>query len=160
MYAQDSTIIIISLVAFLTFIPYVMTFVVDLAPTRSIKLLIVGAGVLCCLFGAASLFAVLAHLKKNKNKLYREEINASPSKGRNNSLWVQVIDSLFVMILCFATLLTAMLINKGSVGGISYSIHVLSLVVTVAGLFFYLYYLLKQSDKGLKSMIQHIYGKK
>ena len=54
----------------------------------------------------------------------------------------------------------AMLINKGTVGGISYSIHVLSLVATVSGLLFYLYYLLKQSDKGLKSMIQHIYGKK
>ena len=71
-----------------------------------------------------------------------------------------MIDSLFVMILCFATLLSAMLVNKDTVDGISYSIHTISVSATVLGLFFYLYYLLNQSDKGMRKMVQHIYDNK
>ncbi len=160
MYARDSLVIIISLVGFLTFIPYVMSVVADLAPTPSIRLLIVGAGVLVCLFGAASLIAVIAHLKRNRVTLYTKELSATPAGKQTSTLWLQIVDSLFVMLLCFATLLSAMVMNKGAGSGISYSIHTISVVATVCGLIIYLYYLLNQSEKGLRSMVLHIYGKK
>lgn len=137
-----------------------MLHVMDIAEDPSIRLLVIGAGSLCCLFGVASLLAVTAHLKRNKKQLYKEEISATSSRQGNKAFWLQVIDSLFVMILCFVTLLSAMLVNKDTVDGINYSIHAVSVSVTILGLIFYLYYLLNQSDKGLKAIVQHIYDKK
>ncbi|SHJ55465.1 hypothetical protein SAMN02745751_02828 [Dethiosulfatibacter aminovorans DSM 17477] len=72
-----------------------------------------------------------------------------------------IFDTLFIMMLCFATLLTTMVIQGGVIvggeGSLSYSIKLPSFVLTMGGLFVYLVFTLKESDKELKKMISFIY---
>ena len=78
-------------------------------------------------------------------------------------LLILVFDVMFVMVLCFATLLTTMLIRGGMlVGGdgmaIDYSFNLITFILTVGGLFLYLVYVLISSDKELHTMIEEQYN--
>lgn len=86
-------------------------------------------------------------------------------KEKNNSKFSIIFDTVFIMILCFATLLTTMIFQGGVIvggdsKGLSYIIKWPSFIVTIGGLAFYLIYLLKESDKELRNMIEFIYSKK
>lgn len=76
----------------------------------------------------------------------------------------EIFDILFIMILCFATLLTTMIIQGGVIvggdGGMSYVIKFPSFILTIGGLMLYLVYTLGESNKELKKMISFIYDKK
>jgi hypothetical protein len=79
-------------------------------------------------------------------------------------LLILVFDVMFVMVLCFATLLTTMLLRGGMlVGGgsmaIDYSFNIITFLLTIGGLFSYLVYVLISSDKELHTMIEEQYGK-
>ena len=76
---------------------------------------------------------------------------------KEKNLVVEIFDSLFIMFLCFATLLSAMLLKNNIIGGLDYTIHIKTLVTTFLGLAIYLLYMLNRSDKGLKVMIDYIY---
>lgn len=82
--------------------------------------------------------------------------HSEKKKGKKN-LWVELADSMFIMVLCFATLLTAMLMSGNTSGELSYAINVKTLGIVIASLVVYLVYILYQSDKELKSMIQSLY---
>ena len=78
-------------------------------------------------------------------------------------LLILVFDVMFVMVLCFATLLTTMLIRGGMlVGGdgtaIDYSFNLITFILTIGGLFLYLVYVLISSDKELHTMIEEQYN--
>lgn len=77
-----------------------------------------------------------------------------------NSLLLNVFDTLFIMILCFATLLSAMLLKGKSNGVMDYSIDWITFGVTLSALVIYMAFIITQSEKGLKTMINHIYGTK
>lgn len=71
-----------------------------------------------------------------------------------------VFDIVFIMLLCFATLLGTMLLQGGLlVGGegISYDFDFVSFAVTFGALIAYLLFVLKTSNKELKTMIERIY---
>ena len=75
---------------------------------------------------------------------------------------IVIFDVLFVMILCFATLLTTMILQGGLLvggdgGGLDYNFNMISFGLTAGGLFLYLIYVLKSSDKELRKMINHIH---
>jgi hypothetical protein len=75
---------------------------------------------------------------------------------------ILVFDVMFVMILCFATLLTTMLMQGGLLvggdgSGLDYSFNLLTFSVTFGGLFLYMIYVLRSSDKELKAMIKEKY---
>lgn len=78
-------------------------------------------------------------------------------KGKKN-LWIELADSMFIMVLCFATLLTAMLMSGNTSGELSYAINFKTLGIVITSLFVYLIYILYQSDKELKTMIQSLYS--
>ncbi len=78
--------------------------------------------------------------------------------NKNNNLFIAVLDILFIMILCFITLLSAMLMQGEVIGGMKYSINITTFAITILGLGIYLCFILPQSDKGLKVMIQQLYG--
>lgn len=67
-----------------------------------------------------------------------------------------VIDTIFIMVLCFGTLLTTMmmrgtvLVGAGDGGGVSFNLDIASFVATVLGLFLYLAFLISKSDAQLK----------
>jgi hypothetical protein len=75
-----------------------------------------------------------------------------------------VFDTLFIMMLCFATLLTTMVLQGGVIvggeGGLSYIVKWPSFILTMGGVFLYIAYTLKESDKELKKMISFIYEDK
>ncbi|ATW28551.1 hypothetical protein DCMF_23425 [Candidatus Formimonas warabiya] len=78
---------------------------------------------------------------------------------------MSVFDVLFIMILCFATLLTTMLMQGGvlvggSASGMRYHFSIASFLMVVAGLIIYLFYIIPHSDKELREMIKHLYGEK
>lgn len=76
--------------------------------------------------------------------------------NRKTKLIVEIFDSMFIMILCFLTLLTAMLIQGGN-SVLTYVIDVKTLAITITGLVVYLTFVLRQSDKGLQKLTNHIY---
>lgn len=87
------------------------------------------------------------------------------AKKKNNSIFMGVFDVLFIMILCFATLLTTMLMQGGvlvggSASGMSYHFSIATFLIVVAGLVVYLTYIIPHSDKELRAMIKHLYGEK
>lgn len=85
---------------------------------------------------------------------------------KKSSWFMNVFDVLFIMILCFATLLSTMLIQGGvlvgssGTSGISYTFSFGSFALVVAGLVGYLLYIIPHSDKELRSMIKQIYTDK
>lgn len=78
------------------------------------------------------------------------------NENKKNNIILEIFDSMFIMILCFATLMSAMLMQSKDVK-ISYIINFKTLLITFIGLAVYLVFMLSQSQKGLKSMIEHIY---
>ncbi|WP_407313546.1 hypothetical protein [Desulfosporosinus sp. SB140] len=84
-------------------------------------------------------------------------------KKPKNSFWIEVFDVMFIMLLCFVILLTTMLmrgkvlVGSGSTGGIDYSFNLLSLMMVIAALGIYMFYVIFRSDKELQSMINYNY---
>lgn len=76
---------------------------------------------------------------------------------KENSIFLELIDSLFIMILCFGTLLSAMLIKGNTVDELKYTINFTTFVVTLLGLGICLSFILIQSEKELKIIIKQIY---
>lgn len=82
---------------------------------------------------------------------------SNKEKGKKSKMIVEIFDSMFIMILCFATLLTAMLM-QGEGSELKYVINFKTLIITVIGLVSYLTFVLINSEKGLKSMVKYIYS--
>lgn len=78
-------------------------------------------------------------------------------ESKGNSILLELFDTLFIMILCFGTLLSAMLMKGEVIGGMKYSIDFKSFIITILGLVVYLCFILPQSDKGLRKMIKQLY---
>ncbi len=91
-------------------------------------------------------------------KFKKEGIAMKNSKNKKTSIIVEIFDSMFIMILCFATLFAALLMQKNSNNTLSYIVDLKTLAITVLGFIVYLTFLLSQSEKGLKDMINHIYS--
>lgn len=73
------------------------------------------------------------------------------------NFWIELMDSMFIMVLCFVTLLTAMLMSGKSGGALNYGIDFKTLGIVIVSLAIYLVYVLYQSDRELKAMIQNLY---
>ncbi len=78
---------------------------------------------------------------------------------KKNNILLETFDALFIMILCFATLLTAMVLKGNSSGGIDYSLNFKTLSITIVVFIVYLLFVVKQSDKGLRDMISKLFDK-
>lgn len=74
------------------------------------------------------------------------------------SFWMELLDSMFILILCFATLFTAMIIKERIGSTLSYQIDYKTLGAVILSLIVYLIYLFYHSDKQFKIMIQNYYG--
>ena len=89
---------------------------------------------------------------------------SSAPRNRLKTALIQWFDILFIMGLCFITILATMkargtvLVGSGASGGFDYSfsLPVFLLVGVILGV--YLWYLINHSEKELKDMVNHIYG--
>ena len=77
MYQKDRAVIIIFLISFLLVLAYFIYQANTVATDSMISTVIIFSGVLAGALGMASATAVLWHLKKNRTKLYREELENS-----------------------------------------------------------------------------------
>lgn len=83
-------------------------------------------------------------------------------KGKNR--FMEVFDVLFIMVLCFATLLSTMLmrgkvlVGSGSGGGMAYTFSVGTFLLTFLGLGVYLAIVIPQSDRELGEIVEMLYG--
>ncbi len=71
-----------------------------------------------------------------------------------------IFDIMFIMLLCFATLLVTMLLQGGLLvggDGIDYSFGLMSFFATFGALALYFFFILRSSKKELKVMIDRIY---
>lgn len=78
-------------------------------------------------------------------------------KMERKKIGKEIFDSLFIMILCFSTLLSAMLLKNKDMMGIDYTIYFKTFFVTISGLIAYLVYMINRSERGLKAMIQLVF---
>ena len=82
------------------------------------------------------------------------------------SFLVQCFDVSFIMILCFATLLTTMivhgkvLVGAGSGQGLDHSFKASTFLLVAAIFVIYMWYMLRHSDRELGDLVNHIYGEK
>lgn len=97
--------------------------------------------------------------------MIKNDMNAAnnPNPSQRN-FWLVAFDVLFIMLLCFATLLSTMLmrgaviVGSGSAGGFEYSFDISTFLITACALGFYLAYIIKKSDAELSAMIENVYS--
>ncbi len=83
-------------------------------------------------------------------------------KAKNR--FMEVFDVLFIMVLCFATLLTTMLmrgkvlVGSGSGGGMAYTFSAWTFLLTFLGLGAYLAIVIPQSNRELGEIVEILYG--
>lgn len=76
---------------------------------------------------------------------------------KQTNIFMIIFDTMFIMLLCFATLLTAMLMKGHSLGGLNYHINYITFGIMVIALLIYIFLLVSNSEKGLRSIINTIY---
>ena len=83
MFRQDKATVVFILIALWAVLIYVISQVMGIVPDRGTGILIAGIGIAAGSFATASCIAVLVHLKKNKTRLYTEEINSGSMGGHD-----------------------------------------------------------------------------
>ncbi|MFT5874589.1 MAG: hypothetical protein ACI8WT_003559 [Clostridium sp.] len=78
-------------------------------------------------------------------------------KDKKSNVLLETFDAIFIMLLCFGTLLTAMIITKDEIVVTNYSIDLIPFIITVMTVVLYLYFIISQSAKGLRVMIPELY---
>ncbi|MFA5863325.1 MAG: hypothetical protein WC975_01410 [Phycisphaerae bacterium] len=91
-------------------------------------------------------------------------IKSEKKQEKETHALVQWFDVLFVMVLCFVTLLGTMLlrgkvlVGSGSGQGLDYSFSLPMFLIVGVVFALYLSYMLSHSDRELKEMVDHVYG--
>ena len=86
----------------------------------------------------------------------------SGKTGKNR--FMEIFDVLFIMVLCFATLLSTMLargkvlVGSGSGGGMAYNFSAWTFLLTFLGLAAYLAFVIPQSNRELGEIVESLYG--
>lgn len=86
----------------------------------------------------------------------------SGKTGKNR--FMEIFDVLFIMLLCFATLLSTMLargkvlVGSGSGGGMDYHFSAWTFLLTFLGLAAYLAFVVPQSNRELGEIVETLYG--
>jgi ABC-type sulfate transport system permease component len=87
-------------------------------------------------------------------------------RPRRTRLLIQWFDTLFIMALCFLTLLSTILLRgpvlsgEGSDTAVDYSFGIGSCALVVVMFGVYVWYMLTRSERELKEMVNHVYGPK
>lgn len=76
---------------------------------------------------------------------------------KKKKLLSEIFDSFFIMIICFATLLTAMLLKGNVMNEAVYRVDGLTLGILILSLIIYLSFILHQSDKELRKIMSERY---
>jgi hypothetical protein len=170
--------VVLGFVAFVwvTMIFIMLSILASVGPSHN-RNIIIAIGVVTLGFATLALLALILHLR-NRPEVYEEELRI-PAEGTENvehdlpaeatpqqaaphhaptSVSVKVFDVMFIMALCFATLLATMLVRGKTVNDADiYRIGVPSALVTVVGFTVYFIYILINSHRELKDMVNEMY---
>jgi len=169
MSRNDRGVILFWIVAMWVILAAVYMQVSALAENPSVRVMALLAGVLVGLFNTAALIAVSGHLKHKKNQLYSEDIfHLEKMRGAGAKKWDfwKVFDVLFILVLCYLSLLMPILmrgkvlVGSGGGGGMQYTFTWSSLLLCLSAAGIFGYFLLTHSEKELKVLIDNVYGKK
>lgn len=78
-------------------------------------------------------------------------------KSGRSKVLIEIFDTLFILILCFLTLFTALIISKNNISDLNYKVNYKTLAATISGLVVYLAFVHANSEKGLKEVLSEIY---
>ena len=84
--------------------------------------------------------------------------------GKRFRAFVQWFDTLFIMALCFVTLLVTMLlrgkvlVGNGAASVLDYSVGIGSCMLVLVTFAVYVCYMLRHSERELRDMVNHVYG--
>ncbi len=152
---RDCLIIVSILAALWCILCFVMVQVSAIIPNHTVRAGIMTAGILVGTFATAASAAVFIHLRRNRKDLYAKELSGE-GINEKRTVFFEIMDSLFIMILCFGTLLTAMLMKDSNIS-LTYTIHLKTFSIVFLGLIVCLGFVLCNSEKGLKKMIEQLY---
>jgi len=160
----------------MAFLAYAILIAVGPSDTRTV-LIAIGAATL--LFATLSLVALILHLRKQRHEIYTEELRhahpepetaseddapvelsqeQAPGAPHTSNAFVKVFDIVFIMLLCFGTLLATMLLRGKTVNNAHiYDVKLPIVILTVVGFTLYFLYLLRHSHKELKLMVEEMY---
>lgn len=160
----------------MAFLAYAILIAVGASNTKNI---LIGIGVVTLLFATLSLVTLILHLRKQRREIYTEELrHAHPeletaseddapveppreqahSAPHTSNAFVKIFDIVFIMLLCFATLLATMLLRGKTVNNAHiYDVKLPIVILTVVGFTLYFLYLLRHSHKELKLMVEEMY---
>lgn len=180
MLKRDISVVLGFLVFLWVTMCFIMLSILTAVGSSQAKNTIIAIGVVSLLLATVSLVMLVLHLRKNREEIYAEEIRNSKvdseefspdafveetvhaevaTKKHSCSSFVKIFDIMFIMVLCFVTLLAAMLLRGKTVSGASiYSFGITSALVTLVGFTVYFVNVLKNSNKELKLMIDELYS--
>lgn len=161
MHRQDTLILVIQIVSLWICLAFVYFTVTQVAQDYS-KLISLVIGIVLGIFSTIALLACRVHLTKNKKYLYLTDI----MHQRESSGFMKYFDILFILILCYISLLLpillrgTVLVGSGEASGMNYDLNpplLAAVILTTAG---YLVYILRNSDKELRKVYNLVYGPK
>lgn len=183
MFIRDVAIVVGFVVFVWVIMCFIMSSVIGAGGPSHIRTILVTAGVAVLLLATLSLSALIGHLRRKRDEIYTEEImqaranaagacldtlaeeaeqvelSAGEPHKTSSSAFVKVFDIVFIMALCFATLLATMLLRGKTVNGADiYSVGTVSVLVTVVGVTSYFIYIVRNSNRELKAMICELYA--
>lgn len=80
------------------------------------------------------------------------------TKKKKGNIFLEIFDAMFIMLLCFGTLLSAMLMQMNAAAGMKYNINYITFGIMLICLMIYIFLVLTHSEKGLKHIIKMIYA--
>lgn len=161
MHRQDTLILIVQIVSLWICLAFVYFTVTQVAHDYS-KLLSLGIGILLGIFATVALLACRVHLTTNKRALYLTDI----THQRESSGIMKFFDIVFILILCYVSLLLpillrgTVLVGSGEASGMNYDLNPPLLAAVVITSIGYLVYMLRNSDKEMRKVYNKVYGPK
>jgi len=80
------------------------------------------------------------------------------TKKKKGNIFLEIFDAMFIMLLCFGTLLSAMLMQMNAAVGMKYHLNYITFGIMLICLMIYIFLVLTHSEKGLKRIIKIIYA--
>lgn len=161
MHRQDTLILIFQIISLWICLAFVYFTVTQVAHDYS-KLLTLGIGVVLGIFSTIALLACRVHLTTNKRPLYLTDI----MHQRESAGFMKLFDILFILILCYVSLLLpillrgTVLVGSGQASGMHYDLNPPLLAAVLISTIGYLVYILRNSDKEMRKVYKLVYGSK
>lgn len=167
MHRQDTLALKAWIVVLWLVLAFVYLTVIQVVPDYS-KTIALVIGVVLGVFSTAALLACNDHLTRNKTHLYLTDIMHQVGFkvfGKNLD-FMKLFDILFILVLCYLSLLLpillrgTVLVGSGEASGMDYTLNPLLLGLVIVSGVSYIVYLVYNSDKELREVINTVYGKK